>query len=34
MERHCENASAVARHLQDHPKVDWVSYAGLPAKPR
>ncbi len=30
MERHCENASAVARHLQDHPKVDWVSYAGLP----
>ena len=30
MERHCENALAAARHLQDHPKVDWVSYAGLP----
>ena len=30
MERHCENASAVAKHLQDHPKVEWVSYAGLP----
>ena len=30
MERHCENALAVARHLQDHPKVTWVSYAGLP----
>ena len=30
MERHCENATAVAKHLQDHPKVDWVSYAGLP----
>ena len=30
MERHCENASAVARHLQDHRKVEWVRYAGLP----
>ena len=30
MERHCENALAAARHLQEHPKVDWVSYAGLP----
>jgi O-acetylhomoserine (thiol)-lyase len=29
MERHCENALQVARHLQAHPKVDWVSYAGL-----
>ena len=29
MERHCENAIAVARYLQDHPRVDWVSYAGL-----
>jgi O-acetylhomoserine (thiol)-lyase len=33
MERHCENALAVARHLQAHPKVDWVSYAGLPDHP-
>ena len=30
MERHCENALAAARHLQDHPKVDWLNYAGLP----
>ncbi|MEA1015557.1 O-acetylhomoserine aminocarboxypropyltransferase/cysteine synthase family protein [Sphingosinicella sp. LY1275] len=30
MERHCENALKVARHLADHPKVSWVRYAGLP----
>lgn len=30
MERHCTNALAVAHHLQEHPKVDWVSYAALP----
>jgi len=30
MERHCANALAVARFLRDHPKVAWVSYAGLP----
>lgn len=29
MERHCENAQKVAEFLQNHPKVDWVSYAGL-----
>lgn len=29
MERHCSNALAVAKWLQDHPKVEWVSYAGL-----
>ena len=29
MERHCANALAVAEHLRDHPKVAWVSYAGL-----
>lgn len=29
MERHCENAIAVANYLQQHPKVDWVNYAGL-----
>ncbi|MCY3611906.1 MAG: O-acetylhomoserine aminocarboxypropyltransferase/cysteine synthase [Gemmatimonadetes bacterium] len=33
MERHCENALAVAKHLQDHPKVEWVQYAGLPGDP-
>lgn len=30
MERHCENALAVAKHLAAHPKASWVSYAGLP----
>ena len=29
MERHCDNALAVARHLQAHPKVEWVKFAGL-----
>ncbi|WP_261834596.1 O-acetylhomoserine aminocarboxypropyltransferase/cysteine synthase family protein [Vibrio ishigakensis] len=29
MERHCENAAKVAEFLQNHPKVSWVSYAGL-----
>jgi O-acetylhomoserine (thiol)-lyase len=31
MERHCENALKVAQHLENHPKVAWVSYAGLPS---
>ncbi|MDR0274652.1 MAG: O-acetylhomoserine aminocarboxypropyltransferase/cysteine synthase [Burkholderiaceae bacterium] len=30
MDRICDNALAVARYLQKHPKVAWVSYAGLP----
>ena len=30
MERHCENALAVARYLQEHPLVSWVSYPSLP----
>ena len=29
MERHCENAMKVAKHLQSHPKVAWVNYPGL-----
>jgi O-acetylhomoserine (thiol)-lyase len=29
MARHCENALAVARFLEKHPKVAWVNYAGL-----
>jgi len=28
--RHCENALAVAGWLEQHPKVGWVNYAGLP----
>lgn len=33
MERHCDNALKLAQWLQDHPKVAWVSYAGLPDSP-
>lgn len=33
MQRHCENALAVAQWLKKHPKVSWVSYAGLPDDP-
>jgi O-acetylhomoserine (thiol)-lyase len=33
MERHCENAMAVAEYLQDHPKVAWVTYPGLDDHP-
>jgi O-acetylhomoserine (thiol)-lyase len=33
MTRHCENAHAVATWLEKHPKVAWVSYAGLPSSP-
>jgi O-acetylhomoserine (thiol)-lyase len=30
MDRICDNTLAVARFLQQHPKVKWVNYAGLP----
>jgi len=33
MQRHCENALAVAEYLSKHPKVAWVNYAGLPDNP-
>jgi O-acetylhomoserine (thiol)-lyase len=33
MDRHCANAQAVAEYLDSHPKVAWVSYAGLPSSP-
>ncbi|PSQ44976.1 cystathionine gamma-synthase [Halobacteriales archaeon SW_7_68_16] len=33
MDRHCENARAVAGHLADHPEVDRVYYPGLPDHP-
>ena len=29
MERHCENALAVAEFLEAHAKVDWVNFGGL-----
>lgn len=31
--RHSENALQVAKHLQKHPKVDWVRYPGLEGDP-
>ncbi|MEJ2765911.1 O-acetylhomoserine aminocarboxypropyltransferase/cysteine synthase [Photobacterium sp. MCCC 1A19761] len=33
MERHTDNARQVADFLKQHPKVSWVSYAGLPDSP-
>ena len=33
MDRHCENALAVAEYLKGHGKVEWVRYAGLPDHP-
>lgn len=29
MERHFENALALAKHLEKHPRVSWVSFSGL-----
>jgi O-acetylhomoserine (thiol)-lyase len=31
MQRHSENALAVAKHLESHPGVEWVNYPGLPS---
>jgi O-acetylhomoserine (thiol)-lyase len=33
MDRHIENAVAVAQHLEKHGKVEWVKYASLPSSP-
>ena len=33
IERHTENALAVAKHLKAHPKVEWVRFPGLPDDP-
>lgn len=33
MARHSENALAVARFLENHPKAAWVLYPGLPSHP-
>jgi O-acetylhomoserine (thiol)-lyase len=30
MDRICDNALGLAKHLEQHPKVAWVKYAGLP----
>lgn len=33
MERHCQNALAVAEYLKQHPSVEWVRYPGLSESP-
>ncbi len=33
IERHVQNAQAVAEFLDKHPKVNWVTYPGLPSHP-
>jgi O-acetylhomoserine (thiol)-lyase len=33
VQRHVENAQAVAEYLQQHPAVAWVNYPGLPGHP-
>ncbi len=33
MERHCANALAVAKYLETHEKITWVTYAGLESSP-
>ncbi|MGI9334010.1 MAG: trans-sulfuration enzyme family protein [Gammaproteobacteria bacterium] len=34
MRQHCENALAIARHLERHPKVEKVHYPGLESHPQ
>lgn len=34
MERHVSNAMKIAKYLEEHPKVAWVAYAGLPSHPQ
>ncbi len=33
VERHCQNALAVAKHLKSHAKVEWVRFPGLEGDP-
>jgi len=33
IQRHCENAQAVAEYLQNHQQIEWVNYAGLSDSP-
>src|SRR6516162_8058410 len=33
LERHSQNALAVAKHLERHPGVEWVNYPGLESSP-
>jgi O-acetylhomoserine/O-acetylserine sulfhydrylase-like pyridoxal-dependent enzyme len=34
MKKHCENAMAIAKFLEKHPKIESVSYPGLPSHPQ
>jgi len=34
MNRHCENAQVIAKFLEDHTKVEKVTYPGLPSHPQ
>ncbi|MEY4384831.1 MAG: Methionine gamma-lyase [Verrucomicrobiota bacterium] len=34
MDRHCDNALAVAKHLKSHKRVEWVKFPGLPDDPQ
>lgn len=33
VQRHVDNALAIARYLEQHPRVSWVSYPGLESHP-
>jgi O-acetylhomoserine (thiol)-lyase len=33
VERHCENARAVANHLKSHPRIEWIRFPGLKEDP-
>jgi O-acetylhomoserine (thiol)-lyase len=33
MDQHCKNAQQAAEFLKQHPKVEWVTYSGLPDHP-
>ena len=33
IERHVDNGRKVAEFLRDHPRVEWVNYAGFPENP-
>ena len=34
IQRHSENALAIARHFENHPKLKWVKYPFLPSHPQ
>ncbi|MCV9387519.1 O-succinylhomoserine sulfhydrylase [Reichenbachiella ulvae] len=34
MDRHCDNALALAQYLESHPQVEWVRYPFLPSHPQ